>query len=258
MSQQQKPYFITLPERALIHVSGVYAPAFLQNLITNDMELLKTQPTIYSCLLTPQGKFLFDFFITREDDNYLIECEGGVRAEDLLKKLTMYRLRSKVDLTLENNKPVYIVVGTDDPADPRHPDLGHRTLNKPDFEKQSFEAWDRLRISLGVPDGSRDMVVDKSTMIESRIDIFHGVSFTKGCYIGQEITARMHNRGLAKKHLTAVKIQGPVPTFGSDILTPEGHLAGEMRSSCGNLGIALIKDEALGSLKNGLIQPLLA
>ncbi len=244
MDQPHKPYFVSIPSRAIIRAGGVDAHHFLQNLITNDMELLTSQPTIYSCLLTPQGKFLFDFFISRDGDDYLLECEGGTRAEDLLKKLTMYRLRSKVDLSLENNVPVYVLFGTDLPPDPRHPDLGHRTFIKPDnMDEQPYEIWDRLRISLGIPDGSRDMEIEKSTMIESGIDIFHGVSFTKGCYIGQEITARMHNRGLAKKHLVPVKITGTLLAPGSDIMTTDGHLAGEMRSSCGDIGLALLKDE---------------
>lgn len=258
MTVETKPFFVSLPDRALINVAGVDAHVFLQNLITNDMDLLKTQPIIYTHLLTPQGKFLFDFFISRDGDGYLIECEGGIRGDDLLKTLTMYRLRSKVDLALQNNQSVYIIMETGQIPDPRHPALGHRSLIKPDIEEQPFYNWDRLRITLGVSDGSRDMVIEKSTMIESRMDIFHAVSFTKGCYIGQEITARMHNRGLAKKHLIAVKIELPAPAPGSDILTPDGHLAGEMRSSCGDIGMALIKDEALEMLKDSPVRPLSA
>ncbi len=257
MTTLTKPYFVTLPNRALITVAGAEAHNFLQNIISNDLDLLTSQPFLYAHLLTPQGKFLFDFIISRDGDSYILDCEGGSRADDLLKKLTMYRLRAKVDLSLENDKPVYAVMNTDQAADPRHPQLGHRSFSKPALEEHPFATWDHLRISLGIPDGSRDMEIEKSTLIESRIEIFHGVSFTKGCYIGQEITARMHNRGLAKKHLIAVKAQGaPLPPPGTDILTPEGKLAGEMRSSCGEIGMALLKDEALESLKNGPIQPL--
>ncbi len=256
MTDFTKPYFVTLPNRAAIRAGGPDTHAFLQNIISNDMDILATQPSLYACLLTPQGKYLFDFFISRNGDDFLIECEGGARAEALLKKLTMYRLRSKVDLALENDKPVYMVIGTEQRADPRHPQLGHRTFIKPDFAEAPFDAWDRLRMTLGVPDGSRDMEAEKSTLIESRIDIFHGVSFTKGCYIGQEITARMHHRGLAKKHLIPVRIAGTAPAPGTDIMTPDGHLAGEMRSSCGDVGMALIKDEYREALKNSPVSPL--
>lgn len=256
MTDFTKPYFVILPDRAVIRARGPEAHTFLQNIISHDMDLLSSQSSLYACLLTPQGKFLFDFFISRDDNDYLIECEGGARAESLLKKLTMYRLRSKVDLTLENYKPVYMIIGTAQISDPRHLQLGHRTFIKPDIDEQPFTVWDRLRITLGVPDGSRDMEVEKLTLIESRIDVFHGVSFTKGCYIGQEITARMHNRGLAKKHLIPVRITGSVPEPGTDIMTPDGHLAGEMRSSCGDIGMALIKDEYREILKNSDISPL--
>ena len=259
MTALTKPYFVTLPNRAVITVAGPDAYGFLQNIISNDIDLLKNKQSLYAHLLTPQGKFLFDFIISQENDAYLLDCEGDHRAEELLRKLTMYRLRAKVELTLQNNKPVYVSFNTDQPADPRHPQLGHRSFTKPDFEEQPFNIWDSLRIRLGVPDGSRDMEIEKSTLIESRIEVFHGVSFTKGCYIGQEITARMHNRGLAKKHLIAVKAHGaPLPPPNTDILTPEGKLAGEMRSSCGEIGMARLKDEALKSLKKGPLQPLTA
>lgn len=256
MTTLTKPYFVTLPNRAALTVAGVDAHGFLQNIISNDIELLASQPFLYAHLLTPQGKFLFDFIISRDGESYVLDCEGGSRADDLLKKLTMYRLRAKLDLTLENDKPVYMVMNTDQPADPRHPQLGHRSFIEPDIEERPFDTWDALRIGLGIPDGSRDMAVEKSTLIESRIEIFHGVSFTKGCYIGQEITARMHNRGLAKKHLITVRAHGAhLPPPGTDILTPEGKLAGEMRSSCGAIGMALLKDETLEALKNGTICP---
>ncbi len=258
MSDLTKPYFVTLPDRAALRVSGPAAHGFLQNLISNDMDLLHTKPQIYAHLLTAQGKFLFDFIITRNADNdYTLDAEGGARAEELLKKLTLYRLRSQVELTLENDKAVYVSFNTSQTPDPRHPQLGHRSFIKPELPEEPFTVWDTQRLQQGVPDGSRDMEIEKSTLIESRIDVFHGISFTKGCYIGQEITARMHNRGLAKKHLIAVKANGAaLPAPGTDILNQTGHLIGEMRSSCGAIGMALLKDEALESLENGPLTPL--
>lgn len=260
MSDLTKPYFVTIPQRAALHVRGNDAHGFLQNLISNDMDLLHTQPDLYAHLLTAQGKFLFDFIITRHTDNdYTLDTEGGARGEELLKKLTLYRLRSKVELALENNIPVYASFHTDAPPDPRHPQLGARSFTKPDLPEEPFTTWDTIRITLGIPDGSRDMEIEKSTLIESRIDVFHGISFTKGCYIGQEITARMHNRGLAKKHLIPVKAHGaPLPSPGTDIRGPAGQLLGEMRSGCGEIGMALLKDDALPALENGPLQPLRA
>lgn len=254
MPDETKPFFVTLPTRAVIRIAGPEAFAFLQNLISNDMALLHTQPNLYACLLTPQGKFLFDFFISRDgDDAFLLDCEGGDRARALLQKLTIYRLRSKVELNLSDGYPVYVILGSNLPPDPRHPALGHRTFLKPAaMEERPFTEWDRLRITCGVPDGSRDMVPEKSTLIESRIDVFHGISFTKGCYIGQEITARMHHRGLAKKHLLPIKIALPALPSGTELLDAEGHFIGEMASSCGDLGLALIKDDCQHNLPLGL------
>lgn len=247
MAPKTKPYFVQHPDRALIRVGGAEGHSFLQNLITNDMDLLDTQASLYACLLTPQGKFLFDFFISHEGQNYLLDCEGGARAELLLKKLTFYRLRSPVDLSLENDKPLYIIMNTDQVTDPRHPQLGHRTFTKPEgMEEKPFSLWDHLRISLCVPDGSRDMEVEKATLIESGLDRLNGISFTKGCYVGQEITARMHHRGLAKKHFRALPYEETPPASGSDILTPDGHLAGQAFSSSEGLTLALIKDEYAG------------
>lgn len=253
MPDETKPFFVTLPDRASLRVSGSDAFSFLQNLITNDIALLDQQPCLYACLLTPQGKFLFDFFIKRDDDSFLLDCEGGSRAEALLQKLTLYRLRSKIDLTLTDNQPVYVILGSDFPPDPRHPALGHRTLQKPEtLAERPFSAWDYLRIQHGIPNGSCDMIPEKSTLIESRIDVFHGVSFTKGCYVGQEITARMHHRGLAKKHLYTIRVIPPAPPPGSGIISASGHLVGEMASSCGDLGLALIKDDHVNDLPSHL------
>ncbi|QQG37121.1 MAG: folate-binding protein YgfZ [Micavibrio aeruginosavorus] len=242
MPDETKPFFVTLPDRAALRVAGDDAFSFLQNLISNDMALLDRQPCLYACLLTPQGKFLFDFFISRDGGGFLLDCEGGARAQALLQKLTLYRLRSKVELRLDDPRPVYVIIGGTLPPDPRHPALGHRTFLKPvAMEERPFTEWDRLRITCGVPDGSRDMVPEKSTLIESRIDVFHGISFTKGCYIGQEITARMHHRGLAKKHLLPIKITLPAPAPGDELFDDQGRYIGEIRSVVGDDALALIK-----------------
>ncbi len=245
MNTNSKPYFVSLPNRGLIHIEGEDRHAFLQNLISNDMGLLEKQKSIYACLLTAQGKFLHDFFILEGDGFLLLDCEGGARAQDLYKRLNLYKLRSKVQISVEEHNPVYAVYGAQTDTefmDPRHPALGWRSFQKPEnTEERDFEEWDRLRIELGVPDGSRDMEVEKSTLLECNIDKLNGISFEKGCYVGQELTARMHHRGLAKKHLYTVK-GAKLPESGADIEV-DGKLAGEMRSRCGDIGIALLKDE---------------
>ncbi len=249
-------FFVKLPHRGLIHIEGDDRTGFLQNLVSNDMGLLAKQKSLYACLLTPQGKFLHDFFIQQGDGFLLLDCEGGERAQDLYKRLNLYRLRAKVQISVEENNEVYAIFGSRSSGipDPRHPEMGTRGFEKPeDMEERDFEAWDRRRILLGIPDGSRDMMAEKSTLLECNIDKFNGICFKKGCYVGQELTARMHHRGLAKKHLYTV--QGAVPVFGVDIEARD-KLIGEMRSSCGDVGLALLKDDLLPLLQGQSIQVL--
>lgn len=235
-----KPFYVELPGRGAVRIEGADAKSFLQGLISNDTAKITPDAILYACLLTPQGKFLHDFFMHEIDGALILDCEGGMRAKDLHDRLAKFKLRSKVTLSVEEQKPVYAVFESDEGLpDPRHEKMGHRTFAKPDLEQKPFEAWDALRISLCIPDGSRDMEIEKSTLLECNIDKLKGIDWNKGCYMGQELTARMHYRGLAKKHLYTVTINGePPPTF-TDL--PNGA---QMRSSCGNTGIALMKDDA--------------
>lgn len=242
------PCFVTLHARGLIRVSGADAFRFLQNLVTNDLSLLDSQPLLHACLLTPQGKFLHDFFISRDGDDYLLDCEGGPRTSDLLKRLTVYRLRSQVSMTAEERNPVYIVFNGEGTADPRHPVLGARSFLKPDLPEKPFADWDELRIRLNVADGSRDAELEKSTLEELNM-ADTAVSFTKGCYVGQELTARMEHRGLAKKHLYALGFAETPPVYGATVTDSDGNEIGEMRSSCAHVGMALLRDEAVETLR---------
>lgn len=246
----ENPFYVKLENRGLIKISGPDKLVFLQGLITNDIDLLETQPSLYACLLTPQGKFLHDFFITAQNDEIWLDCEGGERAEDLAKRLTMYKLRANVQIICIPETNIYAVFGqqTGTP-EPRHAEMGNRSFEKPALPEKSFETWDQHRIRLTIPDGSRDMIVNVSTLMESNIDKLNGISLTKGCYVGQELTARMHYRGLAKKHLHTV--QGDLPSFGAEI-REDGKLIGEMRSSSGDIGLALLKDTETHLLKNAI------
>ncbi|MBI1326854.1 MAG: folate-binding protein [Alphaproteobacteria bacterium] len=222
--------FTSIPNRGLVKVAGDDAFSFLQNIVTNDLSLLDRQKMLYACLLTPQGKFIHDFFITRHSDEFWLECEGGSRTEDLHKKLLLYKLRSKVTLEALPHIDVYATTEPTDYPDPRLKELGYRSYTKPQGTEMPFEEYDEQRIKLGVPDGSRDTELGVSTLEELNIPQLNGVSYEKGCYIGQELTARMHHRGLAKKHLRP---------FAKDSI-PEGA---ETRSSAGNYVLALVKDK---------------
>jgi hypothetical protein len=233
-----KPFYVTLPRRGLIHLEGEDRVSFLQGLVSNDVEKVAGGAIQYSCLLTPQGKFLHDFFVHAGDGFLLLDCEGGARGKDLYDRLNKFRLRAKVKISLEEDNPVYAVFDADEGLpDPRSEVLGRRTFEKPALDEQPFEEWDRRRIAATIPDGSRDMELEKSTLLEAHIDKLHGLDWNKGCYMGQELTARMHYRGLAKKHLYTVTFKDTAPAPFSDL--PNG---GQMRSFCGDIGIALLKD----------------
>ena len=228
----ENAYFTSLPNRGLIHLEGEDRRSFLQGLITNDINKLEPGKALYACLLSPQGKFLFDFFITQGDGFLLMDCEGGERAQELFKRLNMYRLRADVQISVEEHVPVYAVVGSDQYGikDPRHKNMGYRSFEKPnDLPEEPFETWDEHRISLTIPDGSRDLIVNKSTMDEAHMDQLNAIDYKKGCYVGQELTARMHYRSLGKKHLQTVKLNA----------IPE---KAELRSSCGDIGMALVRN----------------
>ncbi|MFA5591805.1 MAG: folate-binding protein [Micavibrio sp.] len=248
-----KPFSIALPHRGLIHIEGEDRASFLQGLVSNDVEKAAPDSILYACLLTPQGKFLHDFFIHAGDGFFLLDCEGGERAKDLYERLSRFRLRAKVKISYEESHPVHAVFGHDAGLpDPRHPDLGRRAFEKPDgLGEEAFEVWDKKRIALCIPDGSRDMELERSTLLEARLDALNGIDWNKGCYMGQELTARMHYRGLAKKHLYSVAIDGDAPPPFSAL--PNG---GQMRSSCGAIGLALLKDEKLHETDYGAIKPL--
>lgn len=241
--------FVKLPGRGLITITGEDRYVFLQALVSNDLDRLQTQSSLYACLLTPQGKFLFDFILYRDGDRLLMDCEGGERAEMLLKRLKMYKLRSMIEITLLPDVPVYASAQGEYP-DPRHTGLGYRSLKRPENSaEQPFTAWDEHRIHLGVPDGSRDMVPEHSSLIECNIDRLNGISFNKGCYIGQELTSRMQHRGLAKKHLYPTEWETAPPASGTDIEI-DGKLAGTIRSSSGRIGFILLKDDMINNLQN--------
>lgn len=222
--------YTEMPDRGIVTVSGPDAYAFLQNIVTNDLSHLEKIPMLHACLLTPQGKYLHDFFITKDGGSFLLECEGGVRAQDLAKRLSLYKLRAAVEISAIDKVTIYIT-------------QENRSRQKPAGEKISFEEWDHNRILAAQIDGSRDAEIGASTLAELNLDE-SAVSYTKGCYIGQELVARMHNRNLGKKHLVAALFKSTPPSSGTEI---EGY--GIMRSSCRNAGLILMNRETEREIK---------
>jgi folate-binding protein YgfZ len=208
-----------LPDRAVLEIAGEDRVSFLQGLVSNDVTLAAPGRAVWAALLTAQGKWLADFFILAEPDRLLLDLEEAHR-DLVIKLLTRYRLRAKVTLS-RLDLPVYAAWnGTPDAPiqapDPRLPDAGWRILG--DVEPTTdAAAYDAHRLALGLPDGSRDLESEKSTLVESGFDELHGIAWEKGCYMGQELTARTKYRGLVKRRLVAVTVDGPLPAPGTPI-----------------------------------------
>ncbi|MEN6541739.1 folate-binding protein [Parvibaculum sp.] len=211
-----------LPERGILRVGGADARPFLQGLITNNVDLVEEAHAVYACLLTPQGKFLFDFFITADGDALLLDCDGA-RAADLLKRLAFYKLRA--DVTLENlsaNRAVIAFWGEGAaPAgalsDPRLAALGYRLVTSSPEEALKDAApatpaeYHRHRIALGVGDAAHDFEPDRTFPLEVNLDELHGIDFKKGCFVGQEVTSRTKRRGSVRKRLIPCRVEGDLP-----------------------------------------------
>ncbi len=211
-----------LPDRGVLRVGGADARPFLQGLITNNIDLVEGNRAIYAGLLTPQGKFLFDFFIIAAGDGLLLDCDGA-RTADLLKRLTFYKLRA--DVTLENLGATHSVAALWDgqaaPAgafpDPRLAALGHRIVTSTavealkGFTPATPADYHRHRIALGVGDAARDFEPDRTFPLEVNFDELNGIDFKKGCFVGQEVTSRTKRRGSVRKRLLPCRVEGDLP-----------------------------------------------
>ena len=194
----------TLINRALIRLSGEDVRGFLQGLITNDV--LGDLP-VWAGLLTPQGKALFDFIVWVDGDDLLIDCEQDAAGE-LAKRLTLYRLRRPITIAREETLCVHwSPTAGQGSLDPRDARLGHRWIAPAEHEVGADEAYLRHRLSLGIVEGRTELGSDKTLWLEANAREQNGVSFTKGCYIGQENTARMHHRDKVNKRLSVIKTE---------------------------------------------------
>jgi folate-binding protein YgfZ len=237
-----------LPNRAVLSVTGDDRVSYLQGLLSNDVTLAAPGRAIWSALLTPQGKWLADFFIFAEGDRLLLDVEAAQR-DDLARRLTRFRLRAKVAV---EPAPLGVYAawdGAPDVAgliapDPRLPEAGWRVLGTGIATNADADAYDRHRLRLGLPDGSRDMETEKTVLLEAGFDELGGVSWTKGCYMGQELTARTKYRGLLKRRLVPVSAGQTLPAPGTPV-TKDGVEVGTLRSSNGELGLALMRLDAL-------------
>jgi tRNA-modifying protein YgfZ len=241
-----------LPERRVITIAGEERVAFLQGLVSNDVAAVAPGNAIWAALLTPQGKWLADFFILADGTELLLDAER-TRVPLLTERLTRFRLRSKVSIDVAADRAVY--AGWDgEPAvnaiaapDPRLPEAGWRLIaSTPVPTNATATDWDVHRLSLGLPDGSRDLETDKTVLLEAGFDELNGISWSKGCYMGQELTARTKYRGLVKRRLVPVDVDGPLPASGTPVYRNETEV-GTMRSGCNSLGLAVLRLDALNA-----------
>ena len=264
---------LVLDDRGLLTVAGEDRQNFLQGLISNDVTKVTPERAIYASLLTAQGRFLHDFFIAEVDGALCLDAEAA-RLDDLRRRLSLYRLRSKVTIAPAADRVVVALFGEQTCGalrlppeagrtkafaggvvfvDPRLAGLGARAIvpranldqiGAAGFAPVARADYERLRLALGVPDGSRDLPVEKALLLENGFDELHGVDWNKGCYVGQEVTARMKYRSLVRKQLMPIRIEGEAPPPGTPVLL-DGEEAGEMRSALADRGLALLRLDAV-------------
>lgn len=238
-----------LPDRALIRVSGAEAEQFLQNLVTTDVTALPAGEARPGALLTPQGKILFDFLISRDGDGFLLETAAGQQA-DLVKRLTMYKLRAAVTLTTEPEAGVTVSWGEERDAsarlDQRFTVAGTMLGRRPGRHAGADDhAYLDLRIAAGIAESGADFALQDAFPHDVLMDRNGGVGFKKGCYVGQEVVSRMQHRGTARRRIVHVGSETALPAPGTEI-TAGGKPVGTLGSVSGAGGLAIVRIDRVG------------
>ncbi|MBS0959333.1 CAF17-like 4Fe-4S cluster assembly/insertion protein YgfZ [Acetobacter thailandicus] len=257
MSSATPSHLVRLTGRTVIKVSGPDRIKLLQGLITADLTTLSPEtPALWSAILTPQGRWQADFFVIQDPDDtcLLLDC-AATQAEDLKKQLSRFKLRSDVQLELTGltvcaawgSRPAAdIAENAIIFADPRRAEAGWRLIDTPPepAETATESDYNLHRLVLGLPDGVQDCEQGRTLAAEANMDLLGALSWTKGCYMGQEVTARMHYRTLLKRRLVPVAATHPLPAPGTPVFAGEAEV-GTMRSSQDHIGLALLKVSAL-------------
>lgn len=254
-----------LSERNCLIITGKDRFAFLQGLITNDIKMLEKQQAIYACILTPQGKYFADLFIINLKDQLLVDIPNSLSSE-LITKLNMYKLRSDITITLAENIKLLVsdkkLENFDKQVsffiDPRAKLLGYRYYIKAidiaeiaDIE-DSNKSYDLKRIELLIPEGEKDLINNKSFPLEFGLDNFNAFSFTKGCYVGQEVVSRTKYRGVIRKKIYKVVADKELQQ-GQEIAI-NGNKIGVICSVVGNIGLALLYKESYANFTDSKVE----
>jgi folate-binding protein YgfZ len=249
-----------LGDRGVIEVAGTEATDFLQRLITNSVLDIPNGEGRYAGLLTPQGKLLFDFFVVPLPEGpaagYLIDCAGEQTA-DLVKRLNLHKMRAKI--TIEDNSKKFAVAATfgGEAAagiegifyrDTRGPSMGLRVIAPRDalakLDRADASRYEAHRIAQGVPKGGVDFRYGDAFVHDVNLDLMNGVDFKKGCYVGQEVVARVHYRNSARKRIAKIHFDGPAPEPGTQITAGETNI-GHVGSTAGVEGLAMVRLDRL-------------
>ena len=246
---------VTLPGRAFLRLSGKDAEPLLQSLITTDLPSMPEGEIRPGALLTPQGKVFFDFLIRRDGpDAFLIETTEDQR-DALLKRLTMYKLRAAVDLTVVEGSKTTVSWGAaeaDAPRDARFAKAGLEVSRRPGTGGTDDPVlYDDLRITAGLPEGGRDYPLSDAFPHDVLLDLSGGLSFRKGCYVGQEVVSRMHHRGTARRRPVIVTGESALPAGGTELVAG-GKPVGTLGSVSGTRGLAIVRlDRAADAMNSG-------
>ena len=240
----------TAPDRKLYAVTGKDALPFLQGLVSNDvLPLAKADGIVWAALLTPQGKYLADFFVVAQGGGLLLDIKDSLAAATL-RRLAMYRLRADVQL---EESPAVVTRGLGPPpaaafADPRHPALGWRAYGAEGAAPEID--WDAIRVAHTIPESGIELIPEDSYLLENGFERLHGVDFRKGCYVGQEVTARMKHKTELRKGLVRVKVEGSAPA-GGEVRAGDRVIGRLFTRSCGVALAHLRLDQATGPLRAG-------
>ena len=254
-------------ERAILRMEGKDVRAVLQNTVTNDIGKLAPGRAVYTALLTPQGKYLFDFFLLEAPQGHLLVDAPSAQAAALAQRLKMYCLRRDARIAAEEGLGVALAWGAEEAPhaagaivvpDPRSPALGWRiyaadpaaALAEAGAREVSPAAWNALRVAHLIPESGVELVPEETFILEANFEALNGVDLRKGCFVGQEVTARMKHKTELRRRLVRVRVEGEAPP-GTPV-TAEGKPAGTLFTQEDGLGLAHLRlDRAKGPLEAG-------